>query len=207
MKHIVPLLAVVAWLSPSVALADQEPAKGKLLVATELVGGDIFNQTVVLLAHYDETGAIGIVINRPTDIPPREIASDVEAFSDYSGTLYWGGPVQMGRLLALMRTDTPPEDSEPIIDSVHQVRVDDGLKGVSADPGSLRFFIGYAGWSAGQLDHEIARGSWHVLPATVEHVFAEDPRSLWKRLAPQPELRVDVAGTGARKRTRRSQVP
>jgi putative transcriptional regulator len=189
MKRIVTWLVFVVWLLPAAAGADQQPAKGKLLVATELVRGDLFGQTVVLLLHYDENGAMGIVVNRPTDIEPEELLADVDAFSGYSGTLYWGGPVRMNSLRALLRTDMPPKGAEAIVDSVHHVPIDDGLKEAPADLASLRFFIGYAGWGAGQLDSEMDLGSWHVVPASDEHVFAEDPRALWKRLTPPREHR------------------
>jgi putative transcriptional regulator len=187
MKRIVTWLVFVVWLLPVATGADQRPAKGKLLVATELVRGDLFAQTVVLLLHYDENGAMGIVVNRPTEVEPEELLADVDAISAYSGTLYWGGPVQMNSLRALLRTDTPPRGAEAIVDSVHLVRIDDTLKDKPADLASLRLFIGYAGWSAGQLDHEMARGSWHVVPASDETVFAENPRALWKRLTPPRE--------------------
>ncbi len=182
----------VVWLLPAVAGADQRPAKGKLLVATELVGGYLFAETIVLLLHYDENGAMGIVVNRPTEIEPEELLADVDAAFGYSGTLYWGGPVQMNSLRALLRTDTPPKAAEAIVDSVHQVPIDDWLKDGPADPDSLRFFIGYAGWTAGQLDREMDLGSWQVVPASDEHVFAEDPRALWKRLTPPREHRAAV---------------
>jgi putative transcriptional regulator len=107
MKRIVTWLVFVVWLLPAAAGADQQPAKGKLLVATELVRGDLFGQTVVLLLHYDENGAMGIVVNRPTDIEPEELLADVDAFSGYSGTLYWGGPVRMNSLRALLCFGVP----------------------------------------------------------------------------------------------------
>jgi len=187
MKRILTWLVFVAWLLPAAAGADQRPAKGKLLVATELVHGELFAQTVVLLLHYDENGAMGIVVNRPTEIEPEELLADVDAISGYSGTLYWGGPVQMNSLRALLRTDMPPGGAQAIVDSVHQVPIDDWQKGAPTDPASLRFFIGYAGWDAGQLDREMDIGSWHVVPASEEHVFAEDPHALWERLSPPRE--------------------
>lgn len=57
------------------------------------------------------------------------------------------------------------------------------------DAARVRLFIGYAGWAPGQLDHELARGSWHVMPATDDVVFAKDPRAVWKRLMPPKDLR------------------
>ncbi len=189
MRKIVTGLVFVAWLLPAVAAADQRPAKGKLLVATELVQGEVFGQTVILLLHYDQEGAMGIVINRPTDIKPGELIADADAIYSYSGTIYWGGPVRMDSLRALLRTDTPPKEAEAIVDSVHLVQIDDWLTDTPPDPKSLRFFIGYAGWYAGQLDREMEHGSWHVVPASDEHVFAEDPRALWDRLTPQREYR------------------
>jgi len=182
-------LAFVVWLLPAAAGADQRPAKGKLLVATELVRGDVFAETVILLLHYDETGAMGIVVNRPTEVEPEELLADVDVISGYGGTLYWGGPVRMNSLRALLRSDTPPEGAQAIVDSVHQVPIDDWLKDGPTDLDNLRFFIGYAGWGAGQLDREMGVGSWHVVPASDENVFADDPRELWKRLTPPREHR------------------
>ena len=59
---------LVVWLLPAALAADQRPAKGKLLVATEVVRGEAFAKTVVLLLHYDENGAAGIVVNRGDDL-------------------------------------------------------------------------------------------------------------------------------------------
>ena len=191
MNKVVTWLAFVLWLLPAGADADQEPAKGKLLVATEVVGG-VFDQTVVLLLHYDETGAMGIVVNRPTDIELEELLPEVDEISSYSGPLYWGGPVQMNTLQALLRTDTPPKGAKAIVDSVHYVSTRDVLEDAPADGASLRLFIGYAGWAAGQLDFEMERGSWHIVPASDETVFPKEPDTLWKRLAPPQEHRTDV---------------
>ena len=189
MIRILTWLVFVVWLLPATAGADQPPAKGRLLVATELVQGDVFGQTVILLLHYDENGAMGIVVNRPTDIEPVELITDVDALQSYNGTIYWGGPVQMNGVRVLLRTDSPPKGAEAVVDSVHLVHPDDWLNETATDQASLRFFIGYAGWDAGQLDREMERGSWHVIPASDETVFAEDPRALWKKLTPPREFR------------------
>lgn len=192
MIRILTWLVFLAWLAPVSADAEQAPAQGQLLVATEVVHGELFAKTVVLLLHYDETGAFGLVINRPTDVRPEELLADDDAIAGYSGTFFWGGPVQMDSLRALQLTDVPPEDAEKIIESVYLVSYEDALEELPMDPDRLRFFIGYAGWAPGQLDKELAHGSWHVLPATSEHVFAEEPGTLWKRLRPPQEQRAAV---------------
>ena len=182
-------IACVAVLLPTAGNADDAPAQGKLLVATEVVQGELFAKTVVLLLHYDETGAFGLVVNRPTDVRPEELLDDEEAIAGYQGTLFWGGPVQMDTLRALLHTDEPPEGAEKIIDSVHLVSFDDAMELGPTDPARLRLFIGYAGWAPGQLEYELARGSWRVLPGTDELVFAAEPEKLWKQLAPAQEQR------------------
>jgi putative transcriptional regulator len=188
-------LVFIAWLLPAAAIAAEVPEQGKLLVATELVEGELFAETVVLLLFYDETGAFGLVVNRPTDVSPDELVADEEGIADYDGTLFWGGPVQMDSLRALLRTDEPPEEAEKILESVYLVSVEDALQRGPTDPARLRLYIGYAGWAPGQLDYELARGSWRVVPATDELVFAEAPRELWKQLAPAHEQRAAAKTT------------
>jgi len=182
-------LVFIAWLLPAAASAAEVPAQGKLLVATELVEGELFAETVILLLFYDETGAFGLVVNRPTDVGPDKLLADEEGIANYDGTLFWGGPVQMDSLRALLLTDEPPEGAEKIIDSVYLVSYEDALEGVPRDPANLRLYLGYAGWAPGQLDNEMAHGSWRVLPGSSEHVFAEEPGTLWKRLTPPQEQR------------------
>ena len=192
MSRILTWLVFAACLLPVAASADPSHAEGKLLVATEQLRGDIFVQTVVLILHYDETGAMGLVVNRPTEVGMDELVVDDDAISSYSGPIYWGGPVQMNSLRALMQTDKAPGAAERIVDSVYLVSVNDALKNAPQDVPGLRLFIGFAGWDPGQLDHEMARGSWHVVPASADLVFAKDPGQLWKRLVPPREHRAKV---------------
>ena len=193
MYRIAALLALVAWLPAVPANADQRAAAGKLLVATETVRGEIFARTVILLLHYDESGAMGLVVNRPTEVEPAEVMDDPETLSAYDGTLFWGGPVEMAGLRVLVRSDAPPEGAETIVGNVHLVSFEDAVRRLPADAARLRLYLGYAGWAPGQLDGELAIGSWEVRAAADELVFAVDPRGLWQRLKPGHEYRVAVA--------------
>ena len=87
MSRILTWLVVAACWLPVAGGAAESPARGNLLVATELVRGDIFVQTVVLLLHYDETGAMGLVVNRPTELGMDELVVDDDAISGYSGPI------------------------------------------------------------------------------------------------------------------------
>ena len=169
--------------------ADQVPAAGKLLVATDEVRGPYFAQTVVLLLHHDETGTLGLVVNRPIDASAIESSLVDEDLAAHRGSFYWGGPMSQSTVRALLRTDTPPEDAVQVFDAVHLVDVDEVLLATASNAAKLRFFVGYAGWSAGQLQHELAFDSWYILPATEELVFAEDTGDMWRKLLPSREYR------------------
>ncbi len=169
--------------------AEQVPAAGKLLVATDEVRGPYFARTVVLLLHHDETGTLGVVVNRPIDASAIESSLVSEALAAHRDSFYWGGPLLQSTVRALLRTDTPPEDAVQIFDAVHLVNMDEALLATASDVAKLRFFVGYAGWAPGQLEHELAYDSWHILSATEELVFAEDAGDIWRKLLPSREYR------------------
>jgi len=174
-------LAFVGAVSVDVG-ADEVPAAGKLLVATEEVRGPYFARTVVLLLHHDETGSLGLVVNRTIDAATIESMQLRENLAEFRDAFFWGGPLSQSTVRALMRTDTPPEDAEQIVDAVHLVNVNEALLAPESNAAKLRFFVGYAGWSPGQLQRELAINSWHIVPATAELVFAEDTGDIWHKL-------------------------
>jgi len=192
LRRFLTVLTLAVCLLSIGANADQGLAKGKLLVATDDVFGPMFAETVVLLLHYDEFGAIGLVVNRPLDAIPADAMPDMPALADYEGTLYWGGPVQQYALRALLRTDVEPEHALPVFGTVYLVPPADELLEHASTASTLRFYVGYAGWAAGQLDAEMDRGSWEVMPATEQAVFAERPGELWKKLLPPREYRAAI---------------
>jgi len=178
-------------IAPDVS-ADEAPDTGKFLVATEEVQGPSFEQTVILLLHYDENGAMGLVINRPAGASPAEAVPDLKGLARYRGELYYGGPVRLHTMRTLLRTDSPPEDALQIVDAVYLTDVDEEMLLTATSDAVIRFYAGYAGWSAGQLEYEIRRGSWDVIRATADQVFSDDPESMWGRLQPQREYRASL---------------
>ena len=185
MKRFSLLLALAGCLLPAGGGAAEGLAKGQLLVASHELQGPNFAESVVLLLHYDENGAIGLIVNRPTDVPPSATLGELEELNDYDGTLYFGGPVAGFEMRVLLYTDQSLAVALPVFDRVYLAPFDDGLlERLPADSSHMRFYVGYAGWAPGQLEHELQRGSWHIRSATVETVFAEDEDAVWKKLVP-----------------------
>jgi len=157
---------------------SQQLASGSLLVATTKSHDPDFARSVVLLIHDDSQSAIGLMLNKPTSVPVSEVLPDAKG---KSVTVYAGGPVPIG-VRGLRRTASPPFFTVVSNKS-------DLLKTVSvvAPPSSFRLYAGYTGWTAQQLQSEVARGLWKVLPANARTVFDPHPETLWPRLTlPRP---------------------
>jgi len=163
-----------------------EPGPGILLVADRELVDPNFARTVVLLVDYNEHGALGLIINRRTEYELGEVLPDSEGIDGDASPVFEGGPVERGGLLLLVRADAPPERAEHVFEDVYFGR-DRGLLKWLLDGErrpAFRAYVGYAGWGAGQLDGEIERGDWHLVPAQADSVFNPKPGGLWQRLAP-----------------------
>ena len=171
----------------------QKPAAGQLLVATPQLTDTNFSESVVLLVHHDDDGTIGVLINRPTWVQASSAFADIGIFQDYSGRIFFGGPVSPTRLLVLIRN--PPDsllEGTPVLGNTYITGDPDLLAGeLLADTGdsTLRVYAGHALWAPGQLASEIADGGWQLLPGREGMVFSSDPEELWQQaLLIRPEL-------------------
>jgi putative transcriptional regulator len=166
-------------------------AAGKLLVAARRLPDPNFSRTVVLLAVFGEEGAMGLVVNRQSDVPLGRLFPHVVPTMAGAAPAFAGGPVQPDAALALVRTGEPPSGARPVVDGVHLVSAREPLEALLASgaPASrLRVYLGYAGWGPGQLDAETAQGSWHVLDGDGDVVFDPDPAALWPRQIARTEV-------------------
>ena len=160
---------------------------GRLLVATPVLSDPNFRRTVVLVVeHEEEQGTLGVVLNRPTQVPVDQVLEPWMDLATSPSVVISGGPVATNSALALALvpgTDEPvgwhPLDGSPAVARL-------GLVDLDAPPGllapavaSLRVYAGYAGWSAGQLEAEISEGAWYVLPAEQGDAFCAEPERLW----------------------------
>lgn len=154
--------------------------QGQFLIASHELRDPNFFHSVVLIIRHGEDGALGLVLNRPTPAKIKQVWKQVsDSPCKTPERLYVGGPVE-GLLMAI-HTQPLLADLE-IMPGVYYSGDPDHLQElVQQTDGAQRFFVGYAGWSEGQLEREMEEGSWLVLPATEERIFAIDDHS-WEGL-------------------------
>ena len=165
-----------------------ESLKGQFLVAGKWLRDRNFFKTVVLIVEHGDEGAMGLVINRPSSIAVAHALAEHFKLPDTDEMVYVGGPVEPAALFILhngVRYDDADAEVIPgvfvgsnatVFESVMQAVAD-------GDP-DLRFriFSGCAGWAPGQLEGELARGDWHVYPASAELIWEADPYLLWDQV-------------------------
>ena len=150
---------------------------------------------MLLLAHGEE-GALGLVLNRPSQMDVAEPLPQWEHLAAEPAVLFLGGPVQHQAVICLARnlpaatlTAEPAEPPDPVQDGWKEVAPGVATIDLDQDPGSvsgrvrqLRMFAGYAGWAAGQLEAEIDAGAWWVVDAEPGDAFTLEPDRLWKQV-------------------------
>jgi len=154
--------------------------RGKLLVSSPALHDPNFRRTVVLIAHHDDDGAMGLVLTRPSDVAAVDAVPALEGLPGSDEPVYVGGPVQPEALIVLADFADVEQAAVPIVGGV-------GFMPADAEPEELsirrvRLFAGYAGWGSGQLEAELAEPAWIVVPAEAGDPFAEDPDTLWREV-------------------------
>ena len=166
------------------ARIGHRPARGMFLLAAPRLRDPTFAQTVVLLLEYGETGALGLVINRPTKVSLSDAL--VTPLPNSEGhAVFSGGPVELRRMIALLRSRAAVDGAERLFGDVHASGSMDTLRRVLERDGpaaDVHAYVGYAGWAPGQLDAEIARGDWIVTPADAESIFDAPSADVWRNL-------------------------
>lgn len=166
---------------------------GKLLVASRDLSDPAFSESVILLVRYDQDGTVGLMINRRTGMSISRALRDLNVGGDRTDPVYRGGPVEPVSVLALLRSRVQPEGAAPVFGDVYLVSTKDLLEKTlakSAGPDELRVYLGYCGWSRGQLEREVRQGSWHIFNRSADLVFDSEPDSVWRRLMARVEQNI-----------------
>ena len=178
-----PAPDAVAGFPPWPTTSPRDLAQGKFLIARPQVGGPYFHESVVLLLEYEPGGAVGLIVNRPTEIELAELLPDVEALRGRSDRAFFGGPVERQRMMVLYHSSEPPPNSQRVVGDIHASGSFETLRKElesGATESRLRAYVGYAGWAMGQLQGEVLRGDWLIAPAEASAIFEMDSEKVWR---------------------------
>jgi putative transcriptional regulator len=156
-----------------------ESIRGQLLVAGPALLDPNFWRTVVLIVEHNEEGALGLVLNRPSETSVAEAVPQLETLLDPDERLFIGGPVQPSSVIVLAEFEDATDAALLAFDDVGVLGTGPSPEDRSAGVRSGRAFLGHAGWGPGQLDGELERGDWILESARLEDAFSADPLGLW----------------------------
>jgi len=160
-----------------------KPAKGRLLLSEPFMSDYYFGRSVILLAEHDDKGSFGIIMNKPVTVGFNEVLKD---FPDFDSPIYLGGPVETNSLFYVHSLGDKIEGSVEITSNLFWGGDIETIKEMillkTIQPGDIRFFIGYSGWGANQLDAELKRNSWIILRSAKLDLLSIDPMMMWESL-------------------------
>jgi putative transcriptional regulator len=155
--------------------------RGQLLIASPTLADPNFARTVVLIADHDEDGALGVVLNRPTEATVGEAVPEVSAVVDEDQPVFAGGPVATTGVVVLAEADDTSGLALEIDHGLGFLGLDSDLALAAASTRRARAYAGHAGWGPGQLESEMEQDAWITEPATRDDVFCtqDEAALLW----------------------------
>jgi putative transcriptional regulator len=172
-------LAGAAWSD------DAQVSRPVFLVSKAGLADPNFHDSVVLLTHRGADGAIGVIVNHPSDVPLTRALPEFDARLGPADRLFFGGPVGPRIMSFVFRSSEPPAGALKLAEGAYASSSHDRLRELmERDKPSegLRVFSGLAGWAPGQLEDEIDHGEWRKLPVDAHALFDVRPELLWAEL-------------------------
>ncbi len=161
---------------------EVESARGQLLIARPTLVDPNFWRTVVLVIEHSDDGALGLVLNRPSETTVGEAVPQLEELVDPDAQLFIGGPVQPSAVIVLAEFEDAGEAALIAFDDIGVLGTGSGTEQPAGGVRTGRAFVGHAGWGPGQLDSELERGDWILDPARREDAFCAAPLELWSEV-------------------------
>lgn len=160
---------------------------GRLLVASPLIGDANFERSVVLMLEHNEEGALGVVLNQPSQTSVTEMLPAWAGLCAHPDVFFFGGPVSPDSVIGLGRMTATDPAAHLVVGNVTTVDLNQAPDELDVGVDEVRLFAGYSGWSPRQLDAELAMDAWFVVDADPGDVFMIEPDELWSFvLARQP---------------------
>jgi putative transcriptional regulator len=157
-------------------------SKGKFLLSDPFLEDEAFSRSLLLMIEHNEEGSFGLIVNKKM---PYKVDEVLNGFLKIDNNLYFGGPVDTDRLFFIHKT-AELKDAEPIAEGLYWNgdinELKDMLEIEYIKPEEIRFFLGYSGWGAGQLDEEMEENSWIVSNLDTQLLFEDnDDLVLWQK--------------------------
>lgn len=152
---------------------------GQLLLASPSLRDPNFQRSVVLLGVHGDDGAMGVVLNRPSEVTVAEAAPQLQETVGDADRVYVGGPVQPSSIVFLAEFLDPTPAGLLVIGRIGFPTPDAEVDELSRATERARIFAGFAGWGEGQLEAEIEQGDWIAQAALPDDVFTDFPERLW----------------------------
>jgi putative transcriptional regulator len=184
------IVALLASLLPAQSKNPKELGPATLLVASRDLEDPNFSKTVILLVHFNDKEALGLMLNRHTDVAVSRLFEGLKAAKDRADSIYLGGPVEISTVFALLDSPAEVEGIAPVFGETYLISTKQLLEKIVAThpkPGVFHVYLGYAGWTNEQLKKEVALGMWYIFHADQAAVFDENPDSLWPRMIRKAE--------------------
>lgn len=156
------------------------PQQGHVLIAEPFLAGSYFNRSIIILASCSEEGAVGFILNKKVDFPVEDLFVD---FPDFDAEIHIGGPVGTDSIYFIHSLGDTIPGSKLIKENLYwggnfdvlKLKIKLGL----VESHQVRFFLGYSGWDAGQLDEEIMENSWLVADIPQADLMTADEDEMW----------------------------
>jgi len=139
------------------------PKKGRVLISEPFLPGNYFSRSIVLLVAHSKKGSVGFILNKKTEL---QVPDYLSGFNDFDADIYVGGPVATDSIYFIHRRADLIPGSIHVLDDIHWGGDFDEMRRLInlgiINTEEVRFFLGYSGWDAGQLEREIKENSWLV---------------------------------------------
>lgn len=159
-----------------------DSARGQLLIAGPTLLDPNFWRTVVLVVEHTDDGALGLVLNRPSETTVGEAVGQLDELVDPADQLFVGGPVQPAAVIVLAEFEDPNDAALIAFDDIGVLAAGASLQDAGGGVREARAFVGHSGWGPGQLDAELERGDWILEPAQRADAFSDEPDELWSEV-------------------------
>jgi putative transcriptional regulator len=175
------------------SIRPEDLAQGKIIVTPRDSPDPHFARSVIVLANYGATGALGLMIHYKSDLTIQKALTGLKGAEKRTDMVFVGGPVELPMALALLRSKSAPEGASHVTGNLYLMAAKQSITAalVGGHPASdLRIFIGYSGWGPGQLEREVRRSGWFIFDYDEAVVFDDHPDTLWDRLILKTERHI-----------------